>query len=80
MDACVDGFEGTLEMEVDIGDDGDGGLGEDFFERVGVLLLGDSHPHNVSTGGVELVDLGDALVDVVGVAGGHCVDGDGGGV
>jgi len=78
VDACVDGFEGAFEMEVDIGDDGDGGLVQDFFEGVGVFFLWDGDPHDVSTGGGEFVDLGDAFVDVVGVAGGHGLDGDGG--
>jgi len=77
--ACFDGFEGAFEMEVDIGDDGDGGLGEDIFEGLGVFFLWDGDPHDVGTGGGEFVDLGDAFVDVVGVAGGHGLDGDRGG-
>jgi hypothetical protein len=76
--ARLDGLERPLEVEVDIRDDRDGGLGEDLGEGRGVLLLGDGDADDVRAGGGELVDLRDALVDVVGVPGGHGLDGDGG--
>lgn len=78
VDACFDGFEGAFEVEVDIGDDGDGGLGDDLFEDFCVFLFGDGDADDVRTRGGELVDLGDAFVDVVGVPSGHGLDGDGG--
>jgi hypothetical protein len=46
-------------------------------EGLGVLLLGDGDADDVRPGRGELVDLRDALVDVVRVAGGHGLDGDG---
>ncbi len=44
----------------------------------GVLFFGDGDAHDVGAGGGELVNLGDAFIDVPGVAGGHGLDGDGG--
>ncbi len=72
--ARLDGFQSPLEVEVHIGDDGDIGLGEDLGERLGVLALGDGDADNVGPGSGELVDLGDALLDVVGVPSRHGLD------
>src|SRR5690606_17011926 len=83
VDARLDGLEGALEVEVDVGDDGDADLGDDLLQGVGVLLLGDGDADDVRARGGELVDLGDTPGDVVGVAAGHGLDGDrgdGGGV
>jgi len=78
VDAGLDGLHGTLEVEVDVGDDGDGDLGEDVLEGLGVFLLGDGDADDVGAGPGEGVDLGDSLVDFVGVGAGHRLDGDGG--
>jgi hypothetical protein len=74
----LDGFHGALEMEMDVGDDGDADLGDDFLEGGGVFFLRDGDADEVGAGGGELVDLGDAFIDFVGVTGGHGLDGDGG--
>ncbi len=78
VDAGFDGFQGALEVEVDVGDDGHFDLLEDFLEGFGVLAFGDGDADDVGAAVGELVDFGDALVDFVGVAGGHGLDGDGG--
>src|SRR5690606_16418103 len=57
----------------------DADLGNDLAQGVGVLAFGDSDANDMGAGGGETVDLGDAFVDVVGVAGGHGLDDDGGG-
>jgi hypothetical protein len=75
----LDGFEGTLKVKVDIGDDGDLDLREDLTEGIGVFFLRHSDADDVCTGGDELVDLADAGIDIVGVATGHGLDADGGG-
>jgi hypothetical protein len=77
VNAGFDGFEGALEMEMDVGDDGDGDAGEDFLESLSVLFLGDGDADNVSAGGGEFMDFGDAFIDVPRVAGRHGLDGDG---
>ena len=51
-------------------------LRQDLLQGGGVLLLRDRDADDVRAGGGELVDLGDALVDFVRVAGGHRLDGD----
>lgn len=52
MDAGVDGFHGALEVEVDVGDDGDAptiwvDLLEDFLEGFGVFAFGDGDADDV---------------------------------
>ena len=53
MDACVDGFECALEVEVDVGDDWDVDGGEDFFECFGIYALRDGDADDVCPGGDE---------------------------
>ena len=48
VDAGFDGFEGALEMEMDVGDDGDFDLRQDFLEGFGVLFLGDGDADDVA--------------------------------
>ena len=78
VDAGFDGFQGALKVEVDVGDDGGFDLLEDFLEGFGVFAFGDGDADDVGATLGEFVDFGDAFVDVVGVAGGHGLDGDGG--
>ncbi len=78
VDAGLDGFEGALEVEVDVGNDGDFDLFEDFLEGFGVFAFGYGDADDVGTGLIEFVDFGDAFVDVIGIAGGHGLDGNGG--
>ncbi len=75
VDARLDRLEGPLVVEVHVGDDRHAGLVEDLRQGRGVLALGHRHADDVRPGGGEPVDLGDARVDVVGVAGGHRLDG-----
>ncbi len=79
-DAGVDGFEGALVMEMDIGDEGDGALTDDFWEGVGVGFGGYCQADDFAAFLGEVVDLGEAGVDVVGVDVGHALDDDGGAV
>src|SRR6266542_3955504 len=65
-------------MKVNVGDDGDGHLRQNFLQRLGVFLFGNCDTDDVGAGGGELVNLGDALVDLMRVARGHGLDGDGG--
>ena len=71
MDPRVNGLERTLEMKVNVRDDGDANLRENLAEGVRVLLLRNRNADNVRACRDELVDLGDARVDVVGVPRGH---------
>ena len=79
--AGFDGLHRTLEMEMHVGDDRDSAplyLRENFLERLGVFAFRDGDADDVGAGCVQLVDFGDARVDVVGVTGGHRLHGDGG--
>ena len=76
MNASLDRFQGTLEMKVHVGDDRHADLVDDFGQRLGVLPLRHRHTDELGPGRGELVDLGHARVDVIGVAGRHRLDGD----
>ena len=75
MDARLDRLEGPLVVEVHVRDDGHGRGLHDLREGLGVLSLRDRDPDDVRAGVGELRDLGEAGVDVVGVARGHRLDG-----
>jgi len=77
VDAGVDRFEGTLKVEVHVGDDRHGHLRHDLAKRFGVFFLGHGDTDDVRPGGSEPVDFSHTCVDVVGVASGHGLDGDG---
>src|SRR5690606_22373633 len=76
VDAGVDRFEGALEVEVDVGDDGHADLREDVAQGVGVFLFGDGGTDGVRPGGRQAGDPGGAAGDVVGVSGSHGVEAD----
>ena len=75
VNARVDRFQRPLKMEMHIRDDRHGHLREDFLQRGGVLLLRNRDADDIRPGGGELLDLGDAFVDFVRIAGGHGLDG-----
>src|SRR5699024_3686477 len=75
--ARLDRGADVLGLEVDVGDHRDRRLRGDGRQRVGVLLTGAGHPHDVAAGGGQLGDLLQGRVDVVGRGGGHRLHGDG---
>ena len=77
VDAGLDSLQCPLEMEVYIGHDGDGHTRKDFLEGGRVLAFRDGHADDLGAGGGQFVDFGHAGVDVVGIASGHGLNGDG---
>jgi hypothetical protein len=74
VDARLDRLEGPLVVEVHVRHDGHRGGLHDLREGLGVLSFRDRDPDDVRAGVGELRDLGEAGVDVVGVARGHRLD------
>ncbi len=70
-DARLDGGHRVLPLEVDVADDGDGGLLGDGGEGIGILLPRHRDPDDVDAGGVHRGDLLQRGVDVVGRRRGH---------
>ena len=71
VDPRFNRFQRSLVVEVDVRDDGNPCLVEDFRKGIGVLRLGDRHPDDVDARIGHAIDLGDAGIDVPRVAGRH---------
>jgi len=56
---------------MDVGHDGDGNLGQNFFESCRVFFFRDSDPNQVRSGGGKLLDFGDAGINFVRLARRH---------
>ena len=69
--ARFDRFEGPFEMKVDVGHDGYRRLFHDLNERLGVFSLRHRDSNDVGTRFRQLLDLREASIDIVGVAGSH---------
>jgi len=78
VDARLDGLERALVVEVNIGHDRHRDLLQDLAQRLGVLALGHGDAHDVCARCGVALDLAHAVVDLVGVARGHRLHGDGG--
>ena len=77
VDSGLEGFQGALVVEVDVGDDGDGYVGEDLGQGGGVLGGGHGQADDFAAVFDEGVDLGEAALDVAGGDVGHALDGNG---
>lgn len=78
MYSGIDGFHGAFEVEMDIGNEWNADLREDFGKGFGVFAFGDGDADEICTGSGEFVDFSDAGVDIISIARGHGLDGDGG--
>lgn len=76
VNARFDRFKSPFEMKMDIGDDGNRCLIEDFPECLGVFTLGNSHANDVRTSLGQSIDLCDTGIDIVGWTRSHGLDTD----
>ncbi len=77
MDAGLDGGEGEAVVEVDVGDEGDGGAADDIGQGGGGFLVGNGEADDLGAGLGELRDLVERGLRVGGVGVGHRLDDDG---
>ncbi len=77
MDPGLDGLERALVVEVHVGHNRHIDLAHHLFQCLGVLALRHGHAHDVGTSLGVAVDLGDAGIDVMRVAGVHGLHDDG---
>ena len=74
--AGLRGLDAAAVVEMDVGDEGDGALGDDLLERPGRGLVGDGDADDVGAGLRAGLDLGDGRGHVGRQRVGHRLDGD----
>ena len=76
VDARLEGGQGHLHVEVDVGHDRHRAAGHDTGQALGGLPLVAGAAHDVGAGRLQGVDLGQGAVDVGGLGDGHRLHGD----
>ena len=74
VDTPLRALQGELVVEVDVGDQGNVDLLLDLVHSLRRRLIGDGHPDDLASGGLQLLDLGHGGSHVIGLCIAHGLD------